>query len=812
MMHRIKNGEPVFYTQECSQEQKGKIMSSKDLHDFAVEILIKEYTETNATVIRHNKQYDNEADFCFINFRGKSSHVAEKTVNVLVVYCDTFTNDISGIDTSWMVDEYYRTGAIPRVTFASAWCVNDDTKDGKPAVYGGDFCFKYYSVSLLPNESNTHLEKDLSAIELAKKYAESWRQLDSSIVAPYLDKGFHYSSDWVFDEIPSRSEYLYYFKRKLEAIKRTESHIDFFIGRDRQTGDVAVILAQNCEYSALCLTTKKGYITSACMKEYDSKYKLFDPDDEIFQSHGDHIDTIAPSQEFLKNYLNQILEESEVWRKCRAEVTTEDMSEEPTDVYSLRYSNGDISFLSTIITSPKLKANIMMSVYPIIKGKPIEVCINKVIEWDNQIEATVLCSIGEFDFAFFASDYYCNKESYIIGNTITIDVAALAYNIEEAPRSFSFEGQKAVDWLAKIGRDTQYDEKGNIKPVIFNLEKLVSFINRDSKCPDDAEFQSPAGKIESTSFLDIDFYKTDISICQRETDEGELNVSIPLYFRQDFFPEVKQYDPIRGWIWLSGTITGKHNKEEYQSHKTTLAETCTIFEEFMDGCDFSKFSNLMNILPQLPTIKIENGYKFDAFKCGDNMGWRIVPYVCQISASAEWEPQIIEETGEVLTPYNDSLRIQGMHSWQESKCIPPILQYFNVPFSEEGIMQAWLLNNIEDFMPKGWHSNYGQKYFVFNKKVFYYLFPDTISKTNILESCLQKDRMKVKSRLLSIDINSLLPTIKINGDSAILEYAYWNDWSGLNKIKQPVKRVGNTVEFGEAQKEILISFCCSLNF
>ena len=101
--------------------------------------------------------------------------------------------------------------------------------------------------------------------------------------------------------------------------------------------------------------------------------------------------------------------------------------------------------------------------------------IDKVMEWDDQVEATICCSVGEIKFAFFAVDYYCNKRKYVVGQSMTIDLAALAMRVQEASHSFSFEGQQAIDWLAKSGRTPDYDENGNVLPVTFNLEKLVAF-------------------------------------------------------------------------------------------------------------------------------------------------------------------------------------------------------------------------------------------------------------------------------------------------------------------------------------------------
>ena len=109
-MRRIKNGEPVFHTHECSEERKGKVMTAEELHDFAVQILMEEYSDTNADVVKYDKKTPNEADFYFVNSGKKPNFTigatGEKKVNVMVVYRDEFNTDISGIDTSWMVEEY----------------------------------------------------------------------------------------------------------------------------------------------------------------------------------------------------------------------------------------------------------------------------------------------------------------------------------------------------------------------------------------------------------------------------------------------------------------------------------------------------------------------------------------------------------------------------------------------------------------------------------------------------------------------------------------------------------------------------------
>lgn len=799
MMQRIKNGEPVFHTHECSENRRGKVMTAEELHDFAVQCLMNEYAETNADVVKYDKMHASQPDFYFVS-NGRRSSLStpnEKKVNVLVVYKEDMDEDVSGIDISWLVDDYQRNGNIPRITIASAWCTADGCEDGKPAVCGGDFCFKYHSISVLPGEENKELEEELSPLELAVKYATAWKQFDASIVEPYLDKDFHYASDWVFDEMPCRAEYMEYFMAKLATISHSCNKPEISIGRNHQTKQVCLLLKQG-ELSALVLETRHGRIISARMQEYNRKFKPFNPDDELYMNHGDHIDAIIPAHELIQDYLRDIIKDSKVWKKTHAQVTTDDLYEEKTDVFSLAFGEGNMKLLTIIAYNKQENANIFVSIYPVCKGIPIIVTIDKVIEWDNQLEATICCSAGEIEFAFFAVDYYCNKRKYMVGRKLTIDLAALAMNAREARRNFRFEGQQAIDWLAKFGQTPAYDENGNVESVSFNLENMVAFLNTDSKCPDEAEFQSPVGPIETASILCIDFFKTMIMIGRRNTKEGEQSVSVPLYFRQDFFPAVKENDPVSGWLWLTGSIAGLQGQSECfseEDNNNQLGKIAAEFEAFMDDCDFKRFDNIMFVLDKLPLLKIRDGYELDAFRKGDSLGYRYQAYCCKAGSKVQYVPS------EDAT-YDDSMYIMDTISHEEAKNVPDYMSYFHVPFTKEGIMQAWLLRNLTDFMPLGWHACYGAKTFVFETSRIEGMFsPENTS-----------DRMKVSGQVLALNLEALLPNVNIAGNHATLEYAYWNDWRGLVKTTVDVEKDGDTVRFGEPDDEVLVTYKSGLRF
>ena len=167
---------------------------------------------------------------------------------------------------------------------------------------------------------------------------------------------------------------------------------------------------------------------------------------ELYQNHGDHIDGIMEADKFMKQHLQQVVAQSVVWQKSHTRFSSDTMDNESTDIVSLYYGTSDIALLTTIAYNPKETTNEFASIYPVMKGRTHRVKIERVVEWFNHIEATVFCSIGEFDFAFFAIDYYLNKSYYVEGREIEIDLSALAMNVNPAQRGFDFTGQQAIDF------------------------------------------------------------------------------------------------------------------------------------------------------------------------------------------------------------------------------------------------------------------------------------------------------------------------------------------------------------------------------
>ena len=257
-MRLILNSEPHAVIHVCSPERKGQIMTKEELHQFAVKTLYEEYQLSGVNVILTPSDNSN-ADLCLMR--------DDCIINIKVVYSDSFDIDLKDIDTTGLINDFNKFGDIPRITIASSWCF--ESNDGKPAICGGSFCFKYHNISLIPGEKNEPLPEMLTPMLLAEKYAEAWRRYDADIIEPYLDKDFHYSSTWVFDEMPSRYEYIEYFRGKLKTISKSRPLLKVRPALNNVTGQVGVIIYQNHNTPVIILlTTESGRIISAEMKEF----------------------------------------------------------------------------------------------------------------------------------------------------------------------------------------------------------------------------------------------------------------------------------------------------------------------------------------------------------------------------------------------------------------------------------------------------------------------------------------------------------------------------------------------------------------
>ena len=119
------------------------------------------------------------------------------------------------------------------------------------------------------------------------------------------------------------------------------------------------------------------------------------------------------------------------WPLCGSShtiVSNDDYKNEEGDVIAVR-TGEDMGLMSLLLNNEKNQRFDFLTLYPCHKGTRHMMTINKVFEWDNQVEAIVWAETENLSLAFFATDYYLNKEKYAIGATLNIELAASAYKI-----------------------------------------------------------------------------------------------------------------------------------------------------------------------------------------------------------------------------------------------------------------------------------------------------------------------------------------------------------------------------------------------
>ncbi len=105
--------------------------------------------------------------------------------------------------------------------------------------------------------------------ELVIEFAKTWNNLDSSYIRDLLTKEFNYTSQWVFDELKNKEDYLAYLDGKLNTIKSSEGELIAEVGiyRDKHCLVINQINNGKTQKVTFLIETKDGEILRAdtCM-------------------------------------------------------------------------------------------------------------------------------------------------------------------------------------------------------------------------------------------------------------------------------------------------------------------------------------------------------------------------------------------------------------------------------------------------------------------------------------------------------------------------------------------------------------------
>lgn len=523
--------------------REGEVMTAEELRLFAIDCLKTEYAEARCLVRPIHRISGAEADFSLMALERRG------VANVIVT-----TDPSKGVEYTratpqgrWALDMYRKYGDYPRLVLARPYLDENTPVDLASMRCGCDCFFAYRPLTLLPAEDEVEEQEGVTEIDLAVRFRDALQQGDYSVVEPYLPFDFRLlSEDW-FDELPCRIEALDYLRTHAERIKSRPETAGLKIGRRRRTRRLIVYGMRGADLVGYHLEISEGMIREVYFVYPSDDIEEIDPEDNIFQSHGDHLDGISTAS--VVELLPSIIREARLAGKAHTAVTTDTMTDCVTDVTALRYGEGDLTLLLLLALDSQAGQHLFMTLYPSMSGAPVRITIDKVIEWDNQVEATILGTVGESSVCFFATDYYAHKDVYRCGHAPLIDLAALGLSIQRTEEKFSYTGKEAASFRQKIGQAPEYNEDGSVKPVDIFMHKAVACLPTGQKTPDVSQFMSPVRLKGTPTVLETPFFRVEMTLLGSLQGEG---ARIPLYFRQDMLPDLRSEDSINGVLWLTG--------------------------------------------------------------------------------------------------------------------------------------------------------------------------------------------------------------------------------------------------------------------
>jgi hypothetical protein len=252
----MKITERFELTHRCDVIEKGKEFTSLELYEFATDLITDLYSKHECEILKiENKigYYKNiyilkDSNVCFI-VRPKLPNW-ESTESESVSFLVEFAN------------KYELT---PRVIEAMLW---DYNSLGMKAIKGSIYAVQFSIFPIIPHENIEFSNESKESLVLS--FFNAWNELNIDHVANKLHPYFQYSSDWVFDIIPSRIEFLNYLNGKFSTLIKNGIKPNVEI-RNIDNKSI-IVFNQINELAYLNIFCEKGLITQAnLMKVYKNE-------------------------------------------------------------------------------------------------------------------------------------------------------------------------------------------------------------------------------------------------------------------------------------------------------------------------------------------------------------------------------------------------------------------------------------------------------------------------------------------------------------------------------------------------------------
>ena len=242
---------------------------------------------------------------------------------------------------------------------------------------------------------------------------------------------------------------------------------------------------------------------------------------DVNQGHGNHNDAIfGDDSEWMSNIIPECIQKGAVaWgAKSVANRLGGDYPPE-IPIAAINYPKGDIVLSMLLGVDEKKRRNVLLSAYPECNGEEVEFLLEEVHEYSAGVEAVLSGTIlgGKRDVSFFDTRYALNKRLYKKGETYRFRISAVAYDASVLQdREIIYKDDEAAGLRKKMGLAPETEKDGSVKPLVFDMGRMVATFQSSEAYPDDTEFQSPAYGIAEREAFDIPFYRIRIAIALDE--------------------------------------------------------------------------------------------------------------------------------------------------------------------------------------------------------------------------------------------------------------------------------------------------------
>ncbi|MFD1016191.1 hypothetical protein [Winogradskyella rapida] len=258
----------------------GELFSLEELTKFAINIIGNEYLETNTYLSDLNYHINNNPNFIIKSHKNIAVYVRvdnsdeidfEKLKRVAKCYTNNNYYSRLAVITFWE----FNKGGWKKVKIGE-----NGSKDGvNPYIVN----LKFKSLDV--ENTNRVYDKNLTHNDLLLLFKKAWKSRDASIIEPYIDENFNYFSDWVFDTLSSREEYIEYFSGKLRTLKNNKIQVEYDLVTDNNSNQYAMLFNQKGEKAIFTIRAEKGKIISAKMAKLETHSEITDNNNVNFVPH-----------------------------------------------------------------------------------------------------------------------------------------------------------------------------------------------------------------------------------------------------------------------------------------------------------------------------------------------------------------------------------------------------------------------------------------------------------------------------------------------------------------------------------------------